>query len=142
MNIQIGDVTLSIRWEHKRFIKDKNGNVTRIEATKRWTKCIISLGSGKDSEVIATGITNFRKDELFCKCRGRKLSLGDALLLLNENHNDFPSVILTKEQRKDIWIEFSTKINCDFEISTKLPIKRKITVINDTAAEFCERLDG
>lgn len=142
MNIKIGEIILSIRWEHKRFTKDKHGRPNHAkEATKRWTRCYIYLGSGKDSDLIATGIAVCHKDDTFCKCKGRKLSLSDALLLLNETHNQLPPISLTKDDRLSIWLKLAMETSCDFQISTKATKKKRPTVVNDISAEFCERLD-
>lgn len=131
MKIKIGDLTAYIRWEHnfmKKKLVEKNGKPKMIRHGKilksnKFTKCIIYTGTKESMTVLGTGLAKCHSADTFCKCEGRKLSLSYALDNIFDNRKELH---LTKEDRKNIWIEYTKVIRCSFKVSDKKPKKRDI----------------
>lgn len=123
MQIQIGNSLLLISWQHNRINPE-----TGREYKKRWTKCTIRIKVREDVkegeskyDTIAEGIAKCYKSDAYSKCLGRKLSLTKAL----ENLKNDPTapIFLSKEDKQAIWVLYTEKTTCGFEVS---PIKERV----------------
>lgn len=131
MLVQINGQTLSIIWRHhyiskKRIFVGNDGKkdlyFTQTKpVSKKWSKCIIRIGVGEGVQVIAEAKAYCSKEDTFCKCEGRKVSLTKALMYLNPNpeHNPNTTFPLSEEQRKQIWEQYVLETKCNFEITEK-----------------------
>lgn len=123
MRINIGNSLLLINWQHHRINPE-----TGREYKKRWTKCSIRLkvrdevSEGESKyDTIAEGLAKCYKTDPYSKCLGRKHSLTKALEALK--NDPAASIVLSKEDKRQIWILYVMETSCDFEIS---PIKERI----------------
>ena len=133
MLVKIGKSTISITWKHHNIDPE-----TKQEYKHRWTTCIIKLGIGENSKLMAEeakaychGSTKKFKKDSFSKCEGRKRSLTRAIKLMDADPNC--PLVLSKEDRRDIWRKYVETTCCSFEVKVKERMVKedKIEVINE-----------
>ena len=94
MIINIGNNRrLSLIWRHK-----ANGS-------KKYSKCIIKLGVGKDSTLLVETKSHLHKGDIWNRNKGRKVAMEKALKALSEQ--PINGVQLTKQDRTQIWQNYA-----------------------------------